>query len=178
MPFSCEAIRKLNKRQKDLQRRNEAEAAKCVLVRSITPDQEGHAREILSRRRAASQASISKADPLLRNLRRDIRTLRSKLLPRKVLKTFGKPAPRRKKNKGAPPVGAKPESIIPNSTYVENGWHVCGFCSIWTASRVNFAEHEISARHKRAVALKDIPDSCMCPCGKKSDNSFHAYQPF
>ncbi len=147
MPLRSKAIRELYKRQKDLQRRNETEAAKYAPICSLTPDQEGHVREILSRRRAASQRSVSKSEPLSCNLRRDIWPLRSKSLPRKVLKNLKKPALRRKGNKDAPPVGAKPESIMPNTTYIENGWQVCAFCSIWTASRMELAEHEISALH-------------------------------
>ena len=113
-----EAIRKLDRLQQELQRRNEAEAAKYAAARSLTPDQEVHVRGILSRQRAAYQSSASKADPLSRNFRRDIRTLRSKPPPRKVRKAIGEPAHWRKKNKDAPSVGAKPESIMPNTTYV------------------------------------------------------------
>ena len=119
-------------------------------------DQEGNVRGILSRRRIASQTSVSKADPLSRKFRRDIRPLRSKPLPRKVQKAIGKPVSQKKKNKDARPVGVKPEYIMQNTTYVENGWHVRGFYGIWTASRVNFAEHEIRQQVSRFSALQKV----------------------
>ena len=146
---------------------------------SVTEERE-LAQRLAASRKKSIRASSSAAghDPLHRDFRRFKRPLRSKPLSRRARQLQGLDASRRpnKRPKDAKKLDDKPLALITNQVYEKDGWYCCGFCGVSVNSRLNFAEHEQSARHQRSVSLVNIRDDCCCPCGKKFNNKLHAYR--
>eukprot|EP00171_Calliarthron_tuberculosum_P005849 IDg5849t1 len=163
-PKTALDIRRYLSRRTALSAKSAAEAARFPRVRPLSEADELEFARQLAASRAESTFRLatrkSGPHPLDRDYRRDIRPLRSKPQSRRSRKSEGKKAPRRpnkRPKEAAPPLGDKPSSFIDNKIYIKDGWHYCGYCSVLTSSRINFFEHESSAKHKRSLLLVNVP---------------------
>ena len=85
-----------------------------------------------------------------------------------------KPDPRKKSKIDKKNIGPKLKIIKTDQIYFENGWHICGFCNIYSITEHQFSQHISSNKHNLQVSLSPLKNIEDCKCGKKfGKNKLH-----